>query len=280
MDLLNSDDDIAKKNAEFSTQNEATAQNESMMKILMDIKTNQFTKQDSKSLKKSIDAKFEAVSTELGAHSSRFADIEERMSQYETKIASAQYDRELHKQQQLKCNISIFGYPKLEKENLKETAIKIFKAFNCDFTACDFAAVYRTEGRSSKFSSIVVKFHDFNKKLMALNSKAKKPVKLNDITGGTTNNINSQIYLNNHVTPFFGRLLAAGRQATKDEVIHSCWIGATGCLIKAKEDSKPVNVRSLDDFETLRAQMNTKSNTKRNKPDDITIASNANKKTK
>lgn len=255
-------------------------QDDPVIKLLMDLKKNQFTKQDSQSLQKSFEDKFAAVGSELKAHNSRFVDIEERLSQFERGMASASYERELQKQQQLKQNISIFGCPKLDGENVKSTALQVFKAFGCDFNVNDFAAVYRTDGKSPKFSSIIVKFNDFNKKLTALNSKAKKPVKVSDVVGATANQTNVQIYLNNHVTPFFGRLLAAGRQATKDEIIHSCWIGATGCLIKMKEDSKPTNIRSMDDFDMLRARAGSTEKKKRNKPDDPSSPTDSNPKKK
>lgn len=161
----------------------------------MDLKKNQFTKLDSQSFQKSIEDKFTAAGSELNAHNIRFVDIEERLSQVETKMASATYDRELQKQQQLKQNISIFVYPKMDGENVKNTALQVFKAFGCVFNDSDLAAVYRTDGRSPKFSSIIVKFNDFNKKLIALNYKAKKPVKLSDVIGATTNQANGQIYL-------------------------------------------------------------------------------------
>ena len=147
---------------------------ESILDLLRDIKKNQFTKKDSAMLKKSFDDKFTAVHKEVNAHSSQLADIEERLSQFESKMASASYDRELQKQHQLKHNISIFGCPKSNGENVRAMALTIFKAFGCEFEATDFVAVYRTEGKSPKFSSIIVKFTDYNKKLLALNSKAKK----------------------------------------------------------------------------------------------------------
>lgn len=252
-----------KKKQEPKQQND---NNDPVMKLLLDIQKKQFTKQDSKALKNSLDGKFAAIETELGSTNGRVDCIETRMRNLETKVESAQYERELQKQQLLKNNLSIFGCPKLENENIRATAVKILNAFGCDFNNNDFAAVYRLDGKSPKFSTIIVKMHDFGKKLMALNSKAKKPVKLNDIAATTSSQVNSQIYINNHVTPFFGRLLAAGRQATKDEIIHSCWIGASGCLIKMKEDSKPLNIRSMDEIAAIRSS--AKPNNKRAKPDD------------
>lgn len=269
LELLKSDDDSPRSTKQ---------QSDSIMKVLKDIQKNQFTKKDSKDLKKSIDDKFTAVESELHAHKSRFVNIESRLTQFESKITLATYDKELQKQQQLKNNISIFGYPKLVDENVKKTASSIFMAFGCNLTEADFAAVYRTESKSSKFSSIIVKFIDFEKKLLALNAKAKKPIKVSDVMGATGNQFNAQIYLNNHVTPFFSRLLAAGRQATKDGVIHSCFIGTNGCLIKMKEGGKSINIRSLNDFDEIRTKSEVNATNKRSQPDEPTSPQDSNAK--
>lgn len=243
--------------------------NDQIVKLLMDIKESQFTKKEGTALRKSFDTKFATIGTELKAHNDRISDIDERMSQFESKLVNATYERELHKQQLLKNNITIFGCPKQESENVTQVALAVFKAFGNEFVAGDFASVYRTAGKKPNFSSIVVKFVLFEKKLAAINTKAKKPIKVSDIYTGQQSK--SQVYLNNHVTPFFGRLLAAGRQATKDEVIHSCWIGSNGCLIKIQEDGKPINIKSTDDLDLLRTKVNTQQQkNKRNQPDDPT----------
>lgn len=260
-------------------QNEQNVNNDQILRLLLDIKESHFTKKEGVALKKTFDSKFTAINTELKVHNERITDIDERMSQFESKLATAAYDRELQKQQSLKNNISIFGCPKQDNENVTHTAINIFKAFGAEFTAADFEAVYRTTGRKPNFSSIIVKFVAFEKKLIAINLKAKKPIKVNDVLGGHQTNV--QIYLNKHVTPFFGRLLAAGRQAKKDEIIHSCWIGTTGCLLKIQEDGKPVNIRSIDDFDSLRVRAGKQSLTrmkKRSQPDDPTSPADKNPK--
>lgn len=226
----------------------------------------QFTKKDGIALKKSVDIKFAAINTEIKAHSEKFSDIEERMSQFERSLAAANYDRELTKQQLLKNNISIFGCPKIGEENVTETALKVFKAFGSTLKQSDFSAVYRTSGKKPSFTSIVVKFKVFEVKLAAMSSKAQKQVKVSDVFGDSGSSV--QIYLNHHVTPFFGKLLAAGRTAVKDELIHSCWINAMGCMIKLEENGKPMNVRSLDGFDSIRSKAGATSSGKRNKPDD------------
>lgn len=101
---------------------------ERIMNFLASINEAMYTK-DGGALKKSLDTRISAVQTELKAHNVRFTAIEERMSQFESKLVSDDYDRELTKQQTSKNNISIFGCPKYGDGNVMLTAIKVFKAF-------------------------------------------------------------------------------------------------------------------------------------------------------
>lgn len=80
---------------------------------------------------------------------------------------------------------------------------------------------------------------------------------------------NKPIFINNHVTTFYARLLAVGRQAVKANKLHSCWIGSTGCLVKIKEDAKPKTVYSMTEMARLLNGVTTTmlSVNKRLKPD-------------
>lgn len=250
------------------TSGPSKSNDDQVLSMLLDIKNNQCTKHDMANIVSKIDGKFESIESELASQNSRFSDMELKLKHFEKKISSANYDGELQKQQQLKNNITIMGIPASVQNDVWSTAIDVFNAFGCNYVASDFTAVYRSSGKLPKFSSIIVKFANFDKKLLALNSKAKKPVQLKDVPSLNINQV-TPIYLNNHVTPFFGRLLAAGRTASKEGIIHSCWIGTSGCLIKMKEDGQPINIRSIDEIESIRKKNNTSINNKRLKPDEL-----------
>lgn len=280
MDVDISDTSKNKKEKSGKAKSTDNSSNNQILNLLTDIKQQQFTKKDGMLLKKVCDKKFLAIDSELKTHSTLLAELDSRMNHYDSKFAAADYERELQKQNALKNNISIFGCSKSENEDLKKTVIKIFNAFGIKLDAADFVSVYRTTGKRPSFSSIIVKFASFDKKLSVLNAKANKPIKCTDVFGAKYSD-NTQIYLNNHVTPFFGRLLAAGRAAVKEEIIHSCWIGSNGCLIKLLENGKPMIIRSTDDFDVLKKNAEGKSNHKlkkykRSKPDDPTSPADQN----
>lgn len=194
------------------------------------------------------------------------------------KVNAATYDKELSKQQQLKNNISIVGIPKREDEDVMETILEFFNSLDVHITRNDISAAYRTTGRTST-CPIIVKFVDFKSKLTALEAKATKPKETHN--NGDNDQQIQPIYINNHVTPFFARLLAAGRFAVKDKLIHSCWIATEGCMIKVKEGDSSKNIKSLAELEAITGRNGLPKANKRSKPDNVSpqasINSNNNK---
>lgn len=215
-----------------------------LLSLLTDIRQqNSSTNLELSTLQKAMTGKFVAIDEELQSNRKSVDIIATKLTAMESRIDAVTHDKELAKQQQLKNNNSIFGFPKVDGEEVTKIAIRIFGAFGCNFVDADFNAVYRSIGKSAVMSTIIVKFNDFNKKLSALEMKAKKPVVLGDIADCPNSQRDKPIFINNHVTPFFARLLAVGRQGVRDKKIHSCWIGSTGCLVKTKEDAQPKSVR-------------------------------------
>ena len=194
-----------KSNNDTQSKNEQQVSNERILSVLMEMKSAMFTKQEGAVLKSSLDGKIATIKKDVKSNHEKIDVMENRMQSLETKLVTADYERELAKQQALKNNISIFGCPKLNDEDVQTIAINIFKAYGNDFSATDFSAVYRTAGRPNS-TSIIVKFKEFDKKLMALNSKpseSKKKELASEIIGATQSN--TPIFINNHVTPFFAR---------------------------------------------------------------------------
>lgn len=240
------------------------AKHNELLSFLKDIKQqNNDTNQEITTLKKTFDGKFTAIDQEISSNKKTVNGIVNRIEKMENRIDEATHDKELAKQIALKNNISIFGFPHAEGEDIGKIAVAIFKAFGCDFAESDFSAVYRSAGKLT--STIIVKFNDFTKKLSALESKAKKPVTIGDIAICGEEQKSKPVFINNHVTPFFARLLAVGRQGVKDKKIISCWIGSGGCLVKVKDGDKPKLVRSMSEMAKLTD--GTGANLKRNKPD-------------
>lgn len=243
------------------------AQNQNqIMSMLMGIKKDQFTKSEFSKFDRKLDNKFKAVDKELATHITQFIEMDSRVSVVEQAMADAAYEKELNKQMALKNNISIFGVPMKSGELVSAIALEVLNAFDCKLDANSISNAYRSVGRDNKFPSIIIKFNSFETKLKALN--AKKQVTLNDVPSFKSDKSKEPIYINNHATPYFGRILALGRRAVKEKRIHSCWIGANGCLIKLAENDKPQCVKSCAMLVELSSNLTDMTKKKRSKPDD------------
>lgn len=103
--------------------------------------------------------------------------------------------------------------------------------------------------------------------------KSKKPVTVGELIPCDSNAANEIVYINNHATPSFGKLLQEGRKAAKSGDIHSCWLNAYGCQLKFEENGKHHMYRTVDELKkltTARKAMKPKAkpSTKRSTPDD------------
>lgn len=87
-----------------------------------------------------------------------------------------------------------------------------------------------------------------------LKLKSKKELRLKDIVSGSNSNGNPLVFINNHVTPFFGRLLAEGRRAVKDNRSHS-----DGCRVPLEENVPERIYRSTKELNALISEHHMRS---------------------
>lgn len=199
-----------------------------------------------------------------------------RLRQYENKAAYDEYQMELEKQRSMKNNLSIFGIVQSDNENLLQIALAVFNEIGCIVTEDQVAECYRI--RTSSNNIIIVKFNDYALKQQILKDKVKKEVKVGEVTPNCSpDDADTTIYINNHVTPFFGKLLQEGRKCVKSGDLHSCWISSYGCQLKFEENGSKHNYRSVDELRRLIADKRLKS-LKRSAPDNWSPTSNKHKK--
>lgn len=112
-------------------------------------------------------------------------------------------------------------------------------------------------------------YYDTKQNILA--KKTTKSIVVKDINSNISSNADSIIYINNHVTPFFGKLLAEGRKATKAKQIHSCWMSSIGAQLKFSEDGKHHLYTTAEQIsELINKHTNQSSNNgKRTAPDDV-----------
>lgn len=230
-----------------------------IMNILINIQ------KDTSSTNKKLDSyvsannkKLENMSNMISKNNGEIAQLTEKVKSCEDLSNAVNFSFELQKQKQLRNNISINGIPFNVNENLNDIMSAIFKFLKIDVMTTDINAMYRVKGSRNL---IIVKFNSFDAKDKVMKARMEKEIKLNDIfTADSTSpspGLEQTIYINNHSTPFFGRLLRHGRFEVKEKRLYACWITSNGFFVKKTENGSPLEVNSIDQLKNLSTPSNT-----------------------
>ena len=143
------------------------------------------------------------------------------------KISELEISIEVLKQDQLKNNMCISGIPThLNKNNTAESVIAIAKALGLDYTPSLFTS-YAVAG--NKF--VIVHFYNIKHKQTLMNKiRIKKSLMVEEALGVKSN---SQIYLNDHLTPYFNALYLRARKAKSENKLVSA--SSYGGKIRARK---------------------------------------------
>lgn len=233
-----------------------------MMSLLKEIRDSQCTKNDFHKYSQAIKNQFDDVDQKMSKNTAAIETMDSRISKIEKALKQNATDAELSKQNAISRNLSIMGVPPTENEDLTSLALKIFSLVGCELRRSDVFGCYRIKKGTSLTNIFIVKINDFAVKHNILKSKSSKEVKLMNIMKTNTENGNKVIYINNHVTPFFGKLLTEGRKAVKDKIIHSVWLNKNGCQLRLEADGPERTCNSLEELISLIA--NQKGNSVNN----------------
>lgn len=229
-----------------------TEMNELLQKIL----ATQCTKDDFKEFSANVNHRLSNIEGRIESNDEKLSVVTQRMDTCEQMTTRVQYQLEMDKQRQLKDNISVHGIPYTNGEDLTAIILKVFAKIGCEVSNANIAKYYRIKGNNNNV--IIVKLANFELKQKILVLKSKHVLKLSDIVTVPTEP-NAQIYINNHTTPFFGKLLSEGRKAAKTGSIQSCWLNNQGCQIKFKENGKSFLYKTVDELRELIAKEGTKT---------------------
>lgn len=218
--------------------------NQEVMLLLKQIRDSQCTKNDLQEYSKSIAMKFEDMDKRVSVNSSAVRSVEVRLSLIEATLVKNNYEAELMKQSALSHNLSIMGIPATAKENLSSIALKVFDKFGCNLSHTEVYGCYRIKNTNM----FIAKFNDFAIKQKILKAKVNITLRLSDIISSKLTGPDTTIFVNNHVTPFFGKLLAEGRKAVKENRIHSVWLNRNGCNVRLELNGLERIYRSTDEL--------------------------------
>lgn len=159
------------------------------------------------------------------------------------------------------------------------SASKIFSLIGCELTRTEVSGCYRIR-RSGAFTNIfIIKFNDFAVKQKILKAKVNKDVRLRDVLHNDSFDTNPLIFINNHVTPYFGKLLAEGRKAIKSNMIHSVWLNRNGCQFRVEANGPERSYCSMKELDDILSSLHVRpplhqrnKHPKRSRPDDNEIS--------
>lgn len=152
------------------------------------------------------------------------------------------------KQEQLKNNICFSGVPadKIVNGNTEHLIIEIGKVLNVTLTGSQFTS-YAVAG--NKF--IIAHFHNHKyKRELLMRVRAKQSLMVEEVFNVQSN---SQIYLNDHLTPYFNGLHIAAREAKKQGKLAT--VSSYGGKVKVRKqvNEAPITITCLRQLHALTA---------------------------
>lgn len=234
------------------------AANIEMMKMLKEIRSSHSTKEDLLEYGQVINKQFVVVENKISTNASSIQLVEARVKAIEQSMEDNRHEAELTKQNLLSNNLTIIGIPETPNENLRAVAIQLFSLVDCQVTNGDIFGCYRIRKGRTPTDIVIVKINDVELKLKIMRKKAAKQVKLNEILPNAANG-HSLIYVNNHVTPYFGKLLAEGRRMVKEFRFHSVRLTKNGCQIRFQDGGEDKVYRDIKELRGLATLFNKKS---------------------
>lgn len=168
---------------------------------------------------------------------------------------------ELEQQNQLDNNLSILGLSRLKNEDLTEIFLKLCKQLKVNVSHRDIVRIYQTNGVNEP---VIVKFRNYETKVMVKNSAHLRDVWTNDLFKLRSNERPTKIFINLHTTRFYGKLISIAREARKNGKIYSYYLCKRGLIVKRNENSKERIVLSNNELmDYIHGDKKSKSSTEK-----------------
>lgn len=199
-----------------------------------------------KNFKESTSDQLTSLSNEVKGISASTSNLDVRMASCETATNGLTHEVELLRQAQLKCNVAISNVPFVRNENLPIIVNTILDKINAtELTDC-IDNVYRT-----KSGTIIVQFDTERSKRYAIQQKRVKKALLVIEIGYLDHEASKQVIINDHLTPYFGKLSYLARQLVNKKEIHACWMTPRGLCVKVVSDGPTTVVMNEEQIQSL-----------------------------
>ncbi|XP_039279166.1 uncharacterized protein LOC120350345 [Nilaparvata lugens] len=156
-------------------------------------------------------------------------------------------ENEIHDLQQYtrKDNLEIVGIPETKQENLLVVMEAVAKSINVDFKKEDLSIVHRMPTAKGS-SSIVAKFSSRSKKIEWIAAARKmKGIKSTDICNKLPR---SDVYVNEHLSPYYKRLLGKAKSLKINKKLTFVWVRDCKIFVKKSEHSRTKRIMNEEDL--------------------------------
>lgn len=169
----------------------------------------------------------------------RNAELTTAVSQLEDEVHSLQQQSRLE-------NIEIVGIPATNGEDLYNVLNSVAQAIGIDFKPYDISATHRVPN-SRKTTSIVVKFVSRKVKMDWITAaKKKRSLKISDIT---PNLKEGDVFINDHLSPYYKVLLGLAKSLKKDNKLAYVWVREGKILIRESATSPVKRIFKKDNLD-------------------------------
>lgn len=141
---------------------------------------------------------------------------------------------EMHKQNELRNNLSIVGLPHVRNENLRSMFLKVCKLLGSPITNDAIRHVWRDTARQV----INIELRDHDVKAHICKFSHARYLWTDDLIRLPAGMVRSRIYINDQMTHFYKQMWEIGRQARKSRLIYTSWISDRGFMVKRTPASK------------------------------------------
>lgn len=212
-----------------SNANEKKSTQETSLGDLYNLMKNVATREHIDSLKDQIATYTRETNDKIHNLNKEVQEVKTNNAANTDRIELLEINMELLKQDRLRNNICISGVPVniINKMNISDVVVSIGHSLGYEFTGSLFNA-YTIAG--NRF--IIVHFYNLKHKQTLINKiRVKKSLMVEEVFD---NESNSQIYLNDHLTPYFNQLYLMARTAKKEGKLASAT--SFGGKIRARKD--------------------------------------------
>lgn len=141
---------------------------------------------------------------------------------------------ELHKQNELRNNLSIVGIPHVRNENLRSMFLNVCKLLGSPITNDAIRHIWRDTARQV----VNIELRDHNVKSHICKFSHARYLWTDDLMRLPPDMVRSRIYINDQMTHFYKQMWEIGRQARKCRLIYTSWISDRGFMVKQTAASK------------------------------------------